>query len=158
MRSCKTPRSTWFRATMAIGTCIASALVAVSLTSAKTAAAAAPSSSGDFVPLSVARILDTRTGRGAPVGAVSSGGIVKLSVLGVAGVPADNVSAVVMNVTVTQPQTAGYVSVYPDGAAVPTVSNLNFVAGEDVPNLVVVPVGLGGKVDLLNGSNGGRLS
>ena len=43
---------------------------------------------------------------------------------------------------------------YADGAARPTASNLNFVPGQTVPNLVVVPVGANGKVDLYNGSGG----
>ena len=70
------------------------------------------------------------------------------------GVPASGVSAVVLNVTVTQPKAAGYITVYPDGATRPLASNLNFVAGQTVPNLVVAPVGADGKVDLYNGSSG----
>ena len=33
-----------------------------------------------------------------------------------------------MNVTVTEPTTAGYITVYPHGKVQPTASNLNFVA------------------------------
>ena len=44
-----------------------------------------------------------------------------------------------MNVTVTGTTAAGYLSVFPDDACtVPLVSNLNFVPGDSVPNLVVV--------------------
>ena len=42
----------------------------------------------------------------------------------------------------------------PGGTARPSTSNLNFSAGETVPNLVVVPVGADGKVDIYNGSSG----
>lgn len=57
------------------------------------------------------------------------------------------------NVTATHTAAGGYVTVYPDGAPRPTVSNLNFSAGETIPNLVVVPV-VNGKVDFYNGSAG----
>ena len=46
-----------------------------------------------------------------------------------------------LNVTVTQPKTAGNLIVYPDLVARPGTSNLNFTAGETVPNLVIAPVG-----------------
>ncbi|MBS2962172.1 hypothetical protein KGA66_03890 [Actinocrinis puniceicyclus] len=62
-------------------------------------------------------------------------------------------TAVVLNVTVTAPTASGYLTVYPDGAPRPTVSNLNFSAGEVIPNLVVVPV-VNGKVDFYNGTGG----
>jgi hypothetical protein len=44
--------------------------------------------------------------------------------------------------------------VYPAGAARPGTSNLSFTAGEIVANLVIVPVGAGGKVEFYNGSGG----
>lgn len=57
-----------------------------------------------------------------------------LPVAGTAGVPA-NVTAVVLNVTVTNPTTDSYLTVYPDGGpGVPTASNLNFVTGHTVAN------------------------
>ena len=34
------------------------------------------------------------------------------------------------------------------------MSNLNFTAGQTVPNLVIVPVGADGKIRLYNGSPG----
>ena len=39
-------------------------------------------------------------------------------------------------------------------AGLPLASNLNFVAGQTIPNLVVAPVGADGKVDFYNGSSG----
>ena len=66
--------------------------------------------------------------------------------------PAAGLSAVVMNVTVTQPGAGGYITAWADGQAQPTASNLNFVSGETVPNLVVAPVGSDGRVNLFDGS------
>ena len=52
-------------------------------------------------------------------------------------VPSSWVSAAVMNVTVTQPTWDGTVVVYPGGTSPPLASNLNFVIGLTVPNLVI---------------------
>ena len=111
-------------------------------------------SDGAFTALSPDRLLDTRSGIGAPDAAVASEGTVALNVEGAGGVPATGVSAVVLNVTVTQPSAQGHITVYPDGTTLPTASNLNFSPSETVPNLVIAPVGSDGKVDLTNGSGG----
>ncbi|MGA8726232.1 MAG: RHS repeat-associated core domain-containing protein [Acidimicrobiales bacterium] len=108
---------------------------------------------GAFGSLSPARVLDTRHGTGA-AGPVGAGRSIAVQVTGVGGVPASGVGAVVLNVTVTQPSSSGYLTVYPDGSARQTTSNLNFSPGETVPNLVVVPVGSDGKIDIYNGSSG----
>jgi hypothetical protein len=66
-------------------------------------------------------------------------------------VPASGVSAVVMNVTVTGPSAPGsHLTVFPTGESPPVASNLNFVANQTVPNLVVVKLGAGGKVSVYN--------
>jgi PKD repeat protein len=109
---------------------------------------------GSFASLPPARILDTRSGNGAPAAPVAAGGTVALQVTGRGGVPASGVSAVVLNVTVTQPKAVGFITAYPHGTAKPTASNLNFVAGQTVPNLVVALVGADGGVALYNGSSG----
>src|SRR5665648_528022 len=117
-------------------------------------ASAAVNTPGSYTPLSPSRLLDTRTGVGAPKAPVGPGGTAHLQVTGRGGVPASGVSAVVLNVTVTAPTRAGYLTVYGDGTARPVVSNLNFVPAQTVPNLVIAPVGANGKVALYNGSAG----
>ena len=77
-----------------------------------------------------------------------------LQVTGQGGVPASGVSAVVVNVTAVSPKSAGFVTVWPSGATRQQTSNLNFQAGQSIPNLVVVPVGADGKIQLFNGSAG----
>jgi hypothetical protein len=72
--------------------------------------------------------------------------------LTVAGVPAGAHSAV-LNVTVTNPTAASYLTVWPSGTSRPLASDLNFVGGLTVANLVVVQLGTGssaGKVDIYN--------
>ncbi len=57
---------------------------------------------------------------------------------GWAGVPPNGAGAVVLNVTATQPTTSGFVTVFPDDLCqVPFASNVNFGAGQTVPNQVV---------------------
>jgi len=103
---------------------------------------------GTFNPVSPTRALDTRNG--SPVAKDSA---VSFQVAGVNGIPA-KVSAVVFNLTVTQPRSFGFITAYASGAARPVASNLNFDKGQTVPNLVTVPVGANGKVTLFNRSSG----
>ena len=106
-----------------------------------------PSPGSGFVALPPSRVLDTRAGARTPLAA---GGTRGLQVTGRGGVPAAGVSAVVLNVTVTEPSAGGFLTAWPGGEARPLASNLNFVAGQTVPNLVVVKVGATGQVDLFN--------
>jgi len=103
-----------------------------------------------YVVTSPKRILDTRHGTGAPQRPVGPGGVVRLKVLGVGGIPTSGVTAVTMNVTDADATASSYVTVYPDGTSRPTASNLNFTAGRVNPNLVTVRVGSDGYVDLYN--------
>jgi len=105
-----------------------------------------------YVPLSPTRIMDTRHNVGASGPVPANGGTVKLQITGVNGVAASNVTAVALNVTVTSNAASGNATVYPDGSPAPGTSNLNWTAGQTVPNLVVVPVGADGMVDVTNSS------
>ncbi len=107
-----------------------------------------------FHPQGPDRLLDTRAPVGVPAAqAVPAYGTVDLPVAGVAGVPASGVTAVTMNVTVTDPQADGHLTVYPHGDKAPDASNLNWTAGRTIPNLVTVPV-KDGKVSFYNASGG----
>ena len=108
---------------------------------------------GSFVSLPPARVLDSRANTGV-TGPIKAGATASFQVLNKGGVPATGVSAVIINITVVAPATAGYLTAWAAGAAKPAASNLNFSAGQTIPNLVVVPVGAGGKVSLYNGSTG----
>ncbi|TMF98054.1 MAG: hypothetical protein E6I03_13255 [Chloroflexi bacterium] len=101
-----------------------------------------------FRSLSPSRIMDTRTGLGWP-GKVGHNGTATVNVVNIGGVPA-SAKAVVVNTTVTEPTAASYLTVWPSGATRPTASNLNFGAGQTVPNLVMVKVGPDGKVNVYN--------
>ena len=110
-----------------------------------------PGADGLYNTLVPARVLDTRNGIGAPTAQVGPGASIDLQVTGADGVPATGVEAVVLNVTETNATAmSSYVTVYPKGVSRPNASNLNFVAGQTVPNRVIVKVGTGGKVTLFN--------
>ncbi len=115
--------------------------------------AGTPSVDGAFVPVDPARLLDSRVGNGFS-GPVQAGGTVRLQVTGRGGVPASGVSAVVLNTTVTNTRSSGFITVYPSGTSMPTASNLNSVPGQAIPNLVTVKLGSDGKVNLTNTSGG----
>jgi hypothetical protein len=91
------------------------------------------------------RVLDTREQRGA----IGAGEELELRVAGVHGIPAD-ATAVALNVTVTGPTSAGFLTVYPAGSKRPDASNLNFAPGQTVPNMVIAKVGANGSVRLFN--------
>jgi hypothetical protein len=74
--------------------------------------------------------------------------VTTLHVNGIGGVPATGVDAVTLNVTVDQPEAAGFVTVYPCGQSVPTASNLNYAARQTIANFVTVKVGQDGNVCL----------
>ncbi|MEJ8643265.1 PKD domain-containing protein [Streptomyces sp. MS1.HAVA.3] len=103
----------------------------------------------DFVPYTPTRLLDTRNGTGAAQGKVAPYGSTRVKVGGNGAIP-EGVTAVALNVTVTNPTSAGHITAFPEGTERPTTSNVNFEAGESVPNLVIVPVGKNGYVELAN--------
>ena len=105
---------------------------------------------GRIESLAPTRLFDTRAEQPAPgpKGIVPSGGSIDVQVGGVAGVPNDAV-AVVINVTATDTTAPGFVTVYGTGGSLPLASTLNVnFAGETVPNLVIMPIGAGGKITL----------
>jgi hypothetical protein len=86
-----------------------------------------------YVPLAPTRLFDTRdTGSQIP-----SGGVYEMDL---SPYVAAGTSAVVMNVTVTGPVAAGFITVYPCGTTPPLASNLNYLRDETRPNLVTVSI------------------
>ena len=111
--------------------------------------------SGTFVPVGPVRVANTRTGLGVPKAPIAAHGVVRLKVLGVAGVPSTGVAAVVVSITARDPAQAGSLTVYPDRTTRPGVTDLSFAAGQTITDQVVAPV-RNGRIDIYNGS-GGRL-
>jgi hypothetical protein len=105
--------------------------------------------SGNYTPIAPARILDTRSGVGSEPSKVGPDSVRNVRVVDVGGVPG-NASAVVLNLTVTQPSAQTWITAFPAGEERPTASNLNVLGGQTRPNLVVARVGQNGEVSLYN--------
>lgn len=95
-----------------------------------------------FVAVSPRRVLDTRTGEGGTV-RLTAGQEVAFST----GVPV-SASAAALNLTVTGASGNGYLTAYPCGTTPPTTSNVNYLAGQTIAGMALVPVGAGGSVCL----------
>ena len=109
----------------------------------------ASTSGASFTTLSPTRIVDTRNGTGGRSSPLGPGETMIVTVAGSGGVPGA-AKAVVLNVTVDGPTAASDLVVWPDGTSAPVASDLNFVAGQAVPNLVIVKLSAGGKIDIRN--------
>ncbi len=96
------------------------------------------------------RLVDTRQEAGG-AGALAAGGVLRVPVVGGAGAPAGtSVRAAALNITVTRPLGAGYLSVYPCESGPPATSNANFTWARTVANQVVVAVGASAQVCVLS--------
>jgi hypothetical protein len=108
-----------------------------------------------FTPVTPIRILDTRNGTGGVSVPLGANQTIAVQVAGRGGVPSMTSTippkAVVVNVTAVGPTSAGYLTAWPDAVTRPGTSDLNFAAGQTVPNLVVVQVGSTGEIDVYNG-------
>ena len=102
----------------------------------------------DYTALTPARLLDTRSGTGAARARVAAGGVVTFQVLAAGGVPANGADAAEINVTVVNPDAAGYVTAWPAGSTRPGASTVNYARGVNTANSVTLKLGTGGKVSL----------
>jgi hypothetical protein len=107
--------------------------------------------SGSYQPLpNPQRVFDSRPGQPVVAGGIGgigrrpAGSVTEIPIAGRAGVPGD-AAAVALNVTTTNPDGPGYLTVYPCDAPQPLASNLNYAPGATVPNLVITRLG-GGSV------------
>jgi hypothetical protein len=108
------------------------------------------------------RICDTRPGNPSKLTGsamqcnnhtLAAGGHIPVAVAGSFGVPSGAIG-VVANVTAVAPAAGGYLTVFPDGVARPTVSNVNYRAGQVIPNRVTATLGTApgsqGKLDVFS--------
>jgi hypothetical protein len=112
--------------------------------------------SGLYNPLpGPARICDSRAASSfSPMNpctgnAITPGGTIPVQVTGANTIPAGTIAAV-FNVTVVNPAAGGYLTVYPQGGAAPTASNVNYAVGQTTANRVVVPLSAGGGISIFS--------
>src|SRR5499427_6036103 len=105
------------------------------------------------------RVVDTRgngfTGQYGPP-SLAAGSPRSFTLTGRCGIAA-TAQAVSLNITVTNTQGPGFIKIFPQGGASPTVSTLNYIAGQTVANAAVVPLGAGGGVTIAAGVSGADL-
>jgi hypothetical protein len=105
----------------------------------------------DYHALAPARLMDTRGGGSTidglsmGIGLRTAGSVTELQVAARDSI-ASTVGAVVLNITVTEPLTSGYVTVFPCQSTVPLASSLNFVAGQTISNAVIAKPSSSGTV------------
>ncbi|MEY2416244.1 MAG: hypothetical protein QOH53_1578, partial [Ilumatobacteraceae bacterium] len=107
-----------------------------------------------FTGVAPARVLDTRAGnspdalRDVPKTKIGGNNVLEVRVTDLTGlVPANGVVAVSLNVTATNPDGDGFVTVFACGA-MEQVSSLNFTVGTTVANAVLAPVSASGTICL----------
>jgi len=107
-----------------------------------------------FVGITPSRLADTRTGTGVTLGRVGPDAplVIQVSELNVSlpsgtaiTVPA-NITTAALNVTIVNPISAGFVTVYPCDRDRPLASNVNYAADQVVANGVIAPVSESGTV------------
>ncbi len=142
---------------VALGSVIAVTLVGA--VAAPVAAVEAAGTTSAYVPLPVSqRLVDTRQ----TLSPLPAGGTISVSVTGAVPLPpAGSVTAAVLNLTVTPPAAPGFWTVWPHTSPRPEASNLNVdelqsLFGNVTPNLVTVPVGADGVIDIY-ASGGGNV-
>jgi hypothetical protein len=101
----------------------------------------------EYVEVPSTRLLDTRLP--ADTGPkLTAQGTIHLQVVG--SVVPPNARSVVLNVTATDPDGSGFLTVFPGNASRPLSSNVNYVKGQTIPNAVIVGLGPTGTVDIFS--------
>ena len=111
------------------------------------------SSPSSFTGVTPKRLVDTRDGTGGQQGQLTPPAQLSVAVHGAAvSVAGTTISipttatAAAFNVTIVNPQGAGFATVWPCSVERPLASNLNFAAGDVVANNVVAPIDSNGEV------------
>jgi hypothetical protein len=100
-------------------------------------------------------VIDTR-GLGAPIGGPALAGQQTrvFAMLGHCGIP-PTAKALSVNVTVTAPGAAGNIRLFPAGLPVPTVSAINYAAGQTRANNAVILLNSSGEMAAFAGQASG---
>ena len=114
-----------FRTTL-VTAMLCAATVAVPVTLLSSTVEAAPVGQAAYVSVQPCRLVDTRLNSGySSIDALT----LQIAARGVCGVPS-NATSLALTLTVDRPQSAGYLTAWPADQARPTVSNVNFNAGQ----------------------------
>ena len=149
VRERRVSRSRW----AAIGAAVA---VTSGLAGVATISFAAGETAASYVAITPCRLLDTRTGsdnvgaRATPLNADETYTAAVHGTNGNCTIPADAVG-VVLNVTIDNPTTASYLTVFPADKPLPLSSNLNWIPNQPpTPNAVTATLSAAGAVSFYN--------
>ena len=102
---------------------------------------------GSITAKSPKRELDTRLST-----AFGPGETRAMTIQGLTGIPVE-AKTVILKVTAVDPTSGGFLTISPTGLPVrPNVSNLNFIPGMNIPNLVITQIGPDGRINIYNDS------
>lgn len=108
---------------------------------------AGPAVPGGYRPVPLQRIFDTRAAGSHPL---ASGDMVNVPVTGRGAIPASNVSAGAVNLTVLSPAGTGSVSVFPAGTAWDTSTTASFTTGRTEQTMLTAQLGTDGAFTVRN--------
>lgn len=118
--------------------------------------AAVPTPPLPFVGITPCRVADTRgngfSGQYGPP-PLASGTPRNFTLAGQCGIPG-SAEAVSLNLTVTNTLGPGFILVHPEGGTQPTVSTLNYVAGQTAANAAIISLGSAGGITVIAGVSG----
>jgi photosystem II stability/assembly factor-like uncharacterized protein len=110
-----------------------------------------PGPPSQFFVLPPCRLIDTRGAAGPLTGpALVAGATRSFTAAGSCGVPA-TARTLSVNLTVTSPGGPGHLRVFPAGYALPTISAINYSAGQTRANNAIVTLGAGGAFSIYAG-------
>jgi hypothetical protein len=116
-----------------------------------------PPPGASFYSLTPCRLVDTRRAAGSLGGpALSAGQRRSFIAAGSCGVPA-SARSLSVNVTATGAAADGFLRFQPSGSPTPTVSTLNFAAGQTRAGNAVLDLGSGGNFDATFGAASGAV-
>jgi len=105
-----------------------------------------PAFGNTFFTLTPCRLIDTRNPNGPYGGPALAANLSRsFTLAGQCGIPS-NVTAVAVNVTITQPTGLGDLRIFPGGAPLPLVSTLNWRLGQTRANNAVISLGSSGDI------------
>ncbi len=122
---------------------VATMLASISLASGSVTAAEGPGPAA-FVPVQPCRLLDTRIGPGTTIPAA---GTLDVQVIDRCGV-GDSAVAAALTVTVVRPESNGFLTLFPLGAAQPDTSSITYGRSQVVANSMLSQLGDQGSVSL----------
>jgi hypothetical protein len=108
-----------------------------------------------YYTLTPCRVLDTRGAAGLYGGPALGAGATRAFVFaGQCSIPAE-ADAVALNVTVTQPTAAGFLTLYPLGVSAPLASTINYGPGQTRANNAIIQLGSGDAISVASGQSSG---